>query len=137
MVFECDLDWPCEDIYFAYSQRWEIEVVMRYYKHALGLDQTRVHADLSVIGSEFIDFLSSVLTFKVINFLDSRKVLEKMSYGKVIKKLSRGKKVLLKGEWKDSKVNPSTEELFRTLEILPASPTKEKRPRGRPRKESI
>lgn len=137
VVFECDLDWPCEDIYFAYSQRWEIEVVMRYYKHALELDQTRVHADLSVIGSEFIDFLSSVLTFKAINFLDSRKVLEKMSYGKVIKKLSRGKKVLLNGEWKDSKVNPSTEELYRALEILPASPIKEKRPRGRPRKESI
>ncbi|MBQ8143028.1 MAG: hypothetical protein IJ194_07750 [Bacilli bacterium] len=49
-----------------------------------------------------------------------------MSYVKVIKKLLRGKKVLLKGEWKDLKVNPSTEELCRTLEILPASPTKKK-----------
>ena len=137
VVFECDLDWPPEDVYFAYSQRWEIEVVMRYYKHSLELDETRVHGDLSVIGSEFVDFLASVLTFKVLNFLGSKKTLEKMTYGKVIKKLSRGKKVLVKGEWKPVRINPSTEDLYRELEVLPPLPEKEKRPRGRPRKSGI
>ena len=137
VVFECDLDWDPGDIYFAYTQRWRIETVMRYYKNSLELDETRVHGDLSVIGSEFVDFLASLLTFKVINFLDSRKILEKMAYGKVMKKLTRGKKVLIKGEWKPVKVNPSTEGIYRELEILPPLPEKEKGPRGRPRKPAI
>ena len=137
VVFECDLDWPPEDIYFAYSQRWEIEIVMRYYKQSLRLDETRVYSDLSVIGSEFVNFLASDLTFRLINLLDSKKILERMSYGKVIKRLARGKKAAIGGEWKMAKVNPSTEELYRKLGLLGPLPEKEKRPRGRPRKSSI
>ena len=110
---------------------------MRYYKQSLRLDETRVHSDLSVIGSEFVNFLASDLTFRLINLLDSKKILERMSYGKVIKRLARGKKVTIGGEWKMAKVNPSTEELYRELGLLGPLPEKEKRPRGRPRKSSI
>lgn len=137
VCFECDLDWPPEDVWFAYSQRWEIEVVMRYYKHSLELDETRVHSDLSVIGSEFVDFLASLLTFRLLGLLDSRKILEGMTYGKVVKKLARGKKVLAGGEWRMAKVNPSTEDLYRELGLLDPLPEKKKRPRGRPRKSGV
>ncbi|MDR1135048.1 MAG: hypothetical protein LBL49_02555 [Clostridiales Family XIII bacterium] len=36
-------------------------------------DETRVHDDYSVIGSEFCDFLSTVLTFRLIKRFDSAK----------------------------------------------------------------
>ena len=73
VVLECDLDIDPQTIYKAYSSRWEIEIVMRYYKSALEFDETRVHDDYSVIGSEFCDFLASVLTFRMIAAFDKAK----------------------------------------------------------------
>ena len=87
IVLECDLDLPPEIAYKAYDKRWEIELVMRYYKSACEFDETRweielvmryyksacefdetrVQDDYSVIGSEFCDFLSTLLTFRLIN----------------------------------------------------------------------
>ena len=66
VVLECDLDLPAGVVYKAYENRWEIEIVMRFYKSACEFDETRVHDDYSVIGSEFCDFLSTVLTFRLI-----------------------------------------------------------------------
>ncbi len=56
-----------ETTYQAYACRWEIEPVMRYYKQACELDETRVHSEYSVIGSEFSSFLSSVITYRLLN----------------------------------------------------------------------
>ena len=46
-----------------YKERWQIEIVMRYYKSACQFDETRVHNDYSVIGSEFCDFLWIMVFF--------------------------------------------------------------------------
>lgn len=56
IVLECNLDLPPETAYKAYDSRWEIEIVLRYYKSACEFDETRVQDDYSVIGSEFCDF---------------------------------------------------------------------------------
>jgi hypothetical protein len=50
---------------------------MRYYKSALEFDETQVHDDYSVMGSEFCDFLSTVLTFRLNRRFDEVKILEK------------------------------------------------------------
>lgn len=76
IVLECDLDLPAETAYKAYGKRWEIEVVMRYYKSACEFDETRVQDDYSVIGSEFCDFLSTLLTFRLIKAFDQAQLLE-------------------------------------------------------------
>lgn len=81
-VLECDLDLSPETVYKAYEDRWEIEIVMRYYKSACEFDETRVQDDYSVIGSEFCDFLATVLTFRLIKAFDKAGLLEKMTYGK-------------------------------------------------------
>lgn len=124
IVLECDLDLDAETIYKAYSQRWEIELVMRFYKSACCFDETRVHDDYSVIGSEFCDFLSTVLTFKLIKTFDSKKILEKMTYKKVMSILKRAKKVRINDSaWHLIKINPSHEELLQKLELLPQPKT--------------
>ncbi len=48
---------------------------MRYYKTAYGFDETRMHDDYSVIGSEFCDFMSAILTFHIIKAFDKSKLL--------------------------------------------------------------
>lgn len=93
IVLESDCDLSIENAYAAYAERWEIEVVMRYYKSVCQFDDTRVQDDYSVIGSEFCDFLATVLTFRLIKAFDGEKLLEKHTYKKVMATLKRAKKV--------------------------------------------
>lgn len=137
IVLECTKDLPPEIAYKAYDSRWEIELVMRYYKSACEFDETRVHSDYSVLGSEFIDFLSSLLTFKILNRLDKTSLLEKYTYKRIIAILDRGKKIKLDNkDWELIKMNPSQIEVLKELDILPKDPVKQKRKPGRPPKKT-
>jgi len=138
VVLECDLDLPAETVYKAYENRWEIEIVMRFYKSACEFDETRVHDDYSVIGSEFCDFLSTVLTFRLIKRFDEAQALEKYTYKKIMSILARAKKVNLGGgNWTLIKLNPSYEELLQNLGISPKQEEPPRQKRGRPRKKSV
>lgn len=134
IVLECDLDLPAEVAYKAYADRWEIELVMRFYKSACEFDETRVHDDYSVIGSEFCNFLSSLLTFRLIKAFDQAKLLEDHTYKKVMSVLARAKKVRLdENGWQLVKLNPSHEEILQELELLPKPEKPEKKKPGRPK----
>lgn len=134
IVLECDLDLPAEIAYKAYEKRWEIELVMRFYKSACKFDETRVHDDYSVIGSEFCDFLSSLLTFRLIKAFDQAKLLEGRTYRKVMSVLSRAKKVRFdENGWQLVRLNPSHEEILQELELLPKPEEPEKKKPGRPK----
>jgi hypothetical protein len=138
VVLECDLDLPAGIAYKAYESRWEIEIVMRYYKSAHEFDETRVHDDYSVIGAEFCDFLSTVLTFRLLRRFDKVKLLERYTYKKIMSVLTRAKKVRLDGDnWDLIKLNPSHEDMLRDLGILPKPSEPPKQKRGRPRKTGV
>lgn len=135
LVLESDKDMPPELAYRAYSERWQIEVVMKYYKSACEFDETRVHDDYSVIASEFCDFLATVLTYRLINYFSSKGALQKRTYGKVMSILKRAQKVSDgNGGWRLIRMSPGHVELLRQLELLPAAPKPPARPVGRPRK---
>ena len=138
VVLESDLDMPPETAYRAYACRWEIEVVMRHYKSACEFDGTRVHDDYSVIGSEFCDFLATVLTFRLLRAFDEAGLLERRGYGRIMSILRRAKRVRLDGdEWRLIKINPSYIELLQALELLPKPDTPPRRRRGRPPKSTV
>jgi len=133
VVLESDKDMTPELAYRAYAERWQIEVVMRYYKSACEFDETRVHDDYSVIASEFCDFLATVLTYRLINFFAAKGALLKRTYGKVMSILKRAQKVSDgNGGWRLVRMNPSHIELLRQLELLPAPQGHPPRPVGRP-----
>ena len=93
---------------------------MRYYKHACEFDETRVHDDYSVIGSEFCDFLSSLLTYKMINHFDEHNLFDTMNYKKIMKMLERAKKVNLPNKgWVLRKLTKNHEELLIKLGLVP------------------
>ena len=137
VVLESDLGLTAKEAYVAYSKRWEIETVMRYYKQACELDETRVHGDYSVIGSEFVSFLASLLTYKVLNDAGKKGVLDKMNYGKMMAKLERAKKIRISGEWRMVKINPSEEAILVGLGLLEKPKEPPKRRPGRPKKNAI
>ena len=137
IVLESDLDLTPELVFNTYNCRWEIELVMRYYKHACEFDETRVHDDYSVIGSEFCDFLSSILTYKLINYFDECEFFNTMTYKKIMKMLERAKKVNIpqKG-WTLRKLTKNIEDMLIKLELLPKTDVTPivKKTRGRPKK---
>lgn len=136
IVFVSDTDLTRSQAWQCYSSRWEIELVMRFYKHALEFDDTREHSDYSVYGSEFADFISETLTYRLLNRLKEKGLLETQTYSKVMKTLKRAKKVKMGDEWKLVRNNPTEEERLRKLGLLQGEEPQSKRKRGRPRKQA-
>ena len=134
IILECDLDLPAETDYKIYMNRWEIEIVMRYYKNACQFDETRVHDDHSVIGSEFCDFLSTVLTFRLLKKFDKTELLKSFTYKKIMSVLKRAKKIRIDdGDWQILNINPSQIKVLQRLSLVPCE-VAPKNPRGRPKK---
>ena len=137
VVLESSLDADAETVYAAYAERWQIEVVMRYYKHALDFDETREHDDYSILGSEFVDFLSSLLTFRLLKAFDKARLLERMNYGRAMKILARAKKAYVDGEWKLRRIALKEREVLEDLGLIEKPMEEPKRKRGRPRKNQV
>ena len=138
IVLECDLDLPPETVYRAYASRWEIGIVMRYYKNACQFDDTRVQDDYSLLGSEFCDFLATVVTFRIIKAFEAARLLEKRNYGRVMAILRRAKMARMEGEgWQLFRMDPSHMEILQELGLLPKPEEPPKRKRGRPRKNPL
>ena len=135
IILESDLDMEPQDAYNAYDSRWEIELVMRYYKQACEFDETRVHTDYSIIGSEFCSFISSVMTFRLLKKYEKSGLLRTMTYKKILSVLTRAKKICVDGKnWQLIKMNPSHIKVLQALSLLP-KPTPKRN--GRPPKVGV
>lgn len=88
LVLESDLDLSLLAAYKAYEDRWKIELVFDFYKNEINLDETRVQSDFSVQGSEFINYISTVLTCRIINKATNTGVLKQLAYKDLISDLS-------------------------------------------------
>jgi len=88
IIFESDLDLPAEDVYRCYADRWQIELVFRHYKNDDCLDQTGVQGDFSVIGSEFVNFIATTLTCRMIGKAQDVSLLEEDSWRDLLDDLS-------------------------------------------------
>jgi len=98
IVFESDLDADPLVIYWMYDERWLIEECFRYYKHVTDFDDTRVHSDVSVYGSEFINFISSVMTARLIRKFDETGLFSDVTYNDIMSRLASAKKVNTNGD---------------------------------------
>lgn len=160
IVLESDQDLDPKTAYLCYEDRWLLELVFNRYKNDECLDHTDVQGDFSIIGSEFINFLSTVATCRIIRKAQNAGLFEKMTYGELMDDLSSA--------WRraDAPQDPATDDgywihtlqfVFEELEALGLSKPapkpeakkrgrkpkpkdeivqKPKRPRGRPRKNS-
>ncbi len=135
IILESDLDMEPLTAWQSYDCRWEIELVMRYYKQTCGFDETRVHDDYSVIGSEFCSFLSTVITYRLLAAFEKAGLFKKMTYKKVFRILTRAKKVRTDGtNWELITMNPSQIEILQSLDLLPKPQPKR---RGRKPKSKV
>lgn len=160
IVLESDQDLAPITAYLSYDDRWLLELVFNRYKSDECLDQTNVQGDFSVIGAEFVNFISTVATCRIIRKARQAGLLKQMSYGELMDDLSSAWRQI------DAPGNPATNDgywvhtlqtVFKELEALGLSEpvpkpeprkrgrkpkvkeqaeNKPKRPRGRPRKDT-
>ena len=158
IVLESDQDLEPKTAYTCYADRWLLELVFKRYKSDECLDHTGEQNDFSVIGSEFINFISTVATCRIIKKAEQAGLLDNMSYADLMDDLSSA--------WRrtDAPAEPSTDDGYwvhtlktvsEELEALGLSKpvpkpepkkrgrkpktkdqteSKPKRPRGRPKK---
>ncbi|MCQ2071396.1 MAG: transposase, partial [archaeon] len=102
LVFESDTEMECEKVYETYSSRWLIEMFFRSQEDALEMDDTREHSDYSVIASNFVNFLASVMLSRLMDRFDKKGLLEKNTFGDVMHVLRKAKMVRTdrEGGWK-------------------------------------
>lgn len=155
IVFESDLDMESKTAYLCYEQRWLLELCFRAYKHDEDLTESRVQSDFTLIGSEFVNFISTIITERIIRKAISLDLLKQISYRELIDDLNsawRKTEGPLPARSDDGYWVHTLLEVFEELEALglsipvpkpepkkrgrPAKPKedKPKRPRGRPRK---
>ena len=143
IVFETDVELEPDVVYRCYEDRWLLELVFKTYKNDQCLDKTREQGDFSVYGSEFINFISTLITCRMINKLREVKLLDDHSFGEIMDDLSSAwRKVGCPDEPKrnDGYWVHTLEYVYDEMELLGLCtplPKPEPKKRGRPRKEPL
>lgn len=137
IVFISDLDTQPEFVYAAYEERWEIEVLFRFYKDIMELDETRVVNETSVLGTEFINLLSVIMVCRLRKTFVNNRTLCKKSFRKNMRLLRKGVMVRsdAKSDWEIRRITGSEEKLFIEMGIIKTDQPAPRK-RGRPPKQS-
>ena len=119
IVFESNKDLDPFEVYEAYTKRWEIEIMFNLYKNIIELSTTRVHGDYRVYATEFINFLSVLISSKVKCLLSEKGIAANYSYKQVFHYLGKAKKVRCGTErtWTSSKTVKYITELMKLLGV--------------------
>ena len=88
MVFESDLEAEAGTIYRCYADRWKLELVFRRYKSDECLDRTWVEGDFTLIGSEFVNFISTLITCRIVERMENTDLLKEMTYQELMEDLT-------------------------------------------------
>lgn len=119
IVFKSKADLDPLDVYLAYIQRWEIETLFYLFKNIIDRDTVNVHNDYRTHATEFINFLSVIITTRVKSEIVKKEINKQYSYKQVFKYLSKYKKVRIKngGDWLDCTMLKYVEDMVQKLDV--------------------
>lgn len=118
ICFESDQDMAPKDVYSMYDRRWEIETFFGFYKNIVGLNNVRVQGDLSIIGTEFINMISTIISLKLKKRFREKELDRKYSFSQIMNYLDQIKKFRdLDNTWKYTTTLKYISELRETLEL--------------------
>ncbi len=134
MVFECDLDLDPDVVYKAYDCRWMMELMFRMHKIVPEPDDTGEYSDYSLVASEFVNFLATIITGRLFRSFDRAGLLDEMTYGELMEVLRSAK--MHKGGNGNRGTVRVIEKNAKVLERLglAGKPITAKNPVGRPKK---
>lgn len=137
IFFESDCDLDPGTVYFTYEDRWTIELMFRFEKDVLEMDDTREHSEYTLMASNFVDYLAALMTSRMLAFFRRNRLLEKSTYGDVMARIGRFMMTDVdgSGEWKVSRAALTDAEFMERIGLLrrpivPTTPKKRGRPKG-------
>ena len=89
IVFESNGDFDLKDIYEAYQERWEIETLFNNYKNILMNKEVNVQGNYRLFATEFINFISAVISYRIKNLLIKKGLYDKYTQKEVFRLLSK------------------------------------------------
>ena len=105
IVFQSNYDMDLARVYDIYQDRWQIESLFKFHKTGLDEDDTRMHSDSSAVGSEFINYLSTLMGSRMLKFFREHKEFHHLSYRRALEELRRYRKVRIEdGKWEDERM---------------------------------
>ena len=119
IVFETNIDLDSNLIYEMYERRWDIEVMFNYYKNIVDLSHTRKHKDISIIGNEFINFITILISTRIKKYMRSLELHKSYSYKglfKILNSINKAKNVTT--DWEFIKLTKKNTELLKVLSLI-------------------
>lgn len=98
IIFQSDLEMSCGTVYETYNSRWPIELFFRSQEDTMEMDDTREHSDYSIIASNFVNHLSSIMLSNMFRFLDENNLLDNHTCGEILRLLLRIKMIRTSGD---------------------------------------
>lgn len=119
IVFETNIDLDPNLIYEMYERRWDIEVMFNYYKNIVDLSHTRKHKDISIIGNEFVNFITILISTRIKKYMRSLGLHKSYSYKgmfKILNSINKAKNVTT--DWEFIKLTKKNTELLKVLSLI-------------------
>ena len=119
IVFETNIDLDPNLIYEMYERRWDIEVMFNYYKNIVDLSHTRKHKDISIIGNEFINFITILISTRIKKYMRNLELHKSYSYKglfKILNSINKAKNVTT--DWEFIKLTKKNTELLKVLSLI-------------------
>lgn len=77
-----------KDVPFRYADRWKLEMVFRRNKSDECLDKIRGEGDFTLIGIEFLNFISTLITCRIVERMKKTELLKEMTYQELMEDLT-------------------------------------------------
>ena len=142
IVLESDLDLPPQTVYRSFKDRWEIELFFRQYKNDINLNETREQYDYRVIGAEFVNYISAIISCRINRKFTEAGLLKNCSYAALMNELNNAFRIA------DSPMPPTRSDgywvsglnidfdLMEKVGVIQEEPKPTPKKRGRPPKDS-
>ncbi len=114
--------------YDTYRRRWLPELMFDLYKNTEGFDDTRVRSDASVQGEHLVNFVSTIISSRLMDLYLRKELLEKRTFGEVMDALRRSLKFRNKdGDYVFRVQTDKEKEILRAWTSCPNCPRREAR----------
>ena len=119
IIFETNIDLDPNLIYEMYERRWDIEVMFNYYKNIVDLSHTRKHKDISIIGNEFVNFITILISTRIKKHMRNLELHKSYSYKglfKILNSINKAKNTI--SDWEYIKLTKKNIELLKILSLI-------------------
>ncbi len=117
IVIKTNLNKTPEEIFYLYKTRCEIEQSFDFLKNLLDLDKSYMQNQYSLEAWAFLNHISLMLSYKLLNLLRDKKLLSKYSVSDLIFHFKYIHKVKVNNQWVTSEISGKTSKLLTSLDL--------------------